>query len=220
MKLSTQADYAVRAVFELARREPGAVLHTVDIAGAQRIPPARLAKVVRDLARADLVRTQRGQQGGVMLARPAGRITVRDVYEAVEGPIMLCRCRQRVERCGDDECDTHEFWSSVEALLNEELETVTFAALAAAEAEGLAEGFMGREAGQVRFAGHGVGLELDELPVIAGNDLELAEGMGFALEPKFVLPGLGAGGIENTWLVGTAGTSRLTTAEERIFEID
>ena len=130
MKLSTQADYAVRAVYELARHEPGTVLHTCDIAQAQRIPGARLAKVVQDLARAGLVRTQRGQQGGVMLARAAGEITVRQVYEAVEGPILLCRCRQRVERCGDDVCDTHAFWSGVEALLTRELQTVTFAALA------------------------------------------------------------------------------------------
>ena len=70
MKLSTQADYAVRAVYELSCRQPGTVLHTCDIAERQRIPSARLAKVVQDLARAGLVRTQRGQQGGVMLARP------------------------------------------------------------------------------------------------------------------------------------------------------
>ena len=65
-----------------------------------------------------------------MLARPAGRITVREVYEAVEGPILLCRCRQRVEPCGDHVCDTHAFWNGVETLLTEELQTVTFAALA------------------------------------------------------------------------------------------
>jgi len=51
------------------------------------------------------------------------------VYEAVEGPILLCRCRQRVEPCGDDVCDTHAFWNGVETLLIEELQTVTFAAL-------------------------------------------------------------------------------------------
>jgi len=117
MKLSTQADYAVRAVYELALHEPGAVLHTGDIAAAQRIPCGRLAKVVQDLARAAL------------LARPAERITVREVYEAAEGPILLCRCRQRVEPCGDDVCDTHDFWSGVEKRLTEELQTVTFAAL-------------------------------------------------------------------------------------------
>ena len=65
-----------------------------------------------------------------MLARPAGEITVLDAYEAVEGPILLCRCRQRVEPCADDGCDTHDFWHGVETLLSEELETTTFAALA------------------------------------------------------------------------------------------
>ncbi len=130
VKLSTQADYAVRAVYELARHDPGAVLHTGEIASAQHIPSPRLAKVIHDLARADLVRTQRGHQGGVMLARPPAEITVRDVYEAVEGPILLCRCRQRVERCVDEGCDTHEFWHGVETLLTEELQTMTFATLA------------------------------------------------------------------------------------------
>jgi len=140
VKLTTQADYAVRAIYELACHEPGAVLHTGDIAAAQHIPVPRLAKVIHDLARADLVRTQRGHQGGVMLARPAAQITVRDVYEAVEGPILLCRCRQRVEPCGDDVCDTHEFWHGVEQLLNGELETVTFAALADPRQRGSASG--------------------------------------------------------------------------------
>ena len=73
---------------------------------------------------------------------------------------------------------------------------------------------MGHGAGQVRFIGHGVGLELDELPVLTGS-ASLEPGMVFALEPKFVLPGLGAIGVENTWLV-TAASKRLTLAPEEI----
>jgi Xaa-Pro aminopeptidase len=89
-------------------------------------------------------------------------------------------------------------------------------ALAAAADEGLAASFMGHGAGQVRFIGHGVGLELDELPVLTTSDLELAEGMVFALEPKFVLPGLGAIGVENTWLVTATGLALLTESPEHI----
>jgi len=92
-------------------------------------------------------------------------------------------------------------------------------ALAAAADRGLGGSFMGHGAGQVRFIGHGVGLELDELPVLGGSDLELVAGMVFALEPKFVLPGLGAIGIENTWLVTDAGLERLTLAAEHIYEV-
>jgi Xaa-Pro dipeptidase len=68
----------------------------------------------------------------------------------------------------------------------------------------------------VRFIGHGIGIELDELPVLSPNDLVLEEGMVFALEPKFVLPGLGAIGIENTWLVTVGAPEVLTPAPEHI----
>jgi len=93
------------------------------------------------------------------------------------------------------------------------------AAVAEAAAAGLAANFMGYGAGQVRFIGHGVGLELDELPVLAANDLALEPGMVFALEPKFVLPGLGAIGIENTWCVREHGLEALTRAPEKIYEV-
>lgn len=93
------------------------------------------------------------------------------------------------------------------------------AALAAAESAGLGAGFMGHGPGRVRFVGHGVGLELDELPVLASSDDELLEGMVFALEPKFVLPGLGAIGIENTFHVTTDGIAALTTAPEHVVEL-
>lgn len=89
-------------------------------------------------------------------------------------------------------------------------------ALAVADAEGLRANFMGYGEGQVKFIGHGVGIELDELPVIAPNDRVLEEGMVFALEPKFVLPGLGAIGVENTWTVTASGLELLTDASEEL----
>ena len=88
------------------------------------------------------------------------------------------------------------------------------AARAAAVAAGLAAHFMGHGAGQVPYVGHGIGIELDELPVLTGSSLELEAGMVFALEPKFVLPRLGAVGIENTWVVTAGGVERLTLAPQ------
>lgn len=129
VRLSTQADYAVRAVYELARREPGEVVPTETIAATQGIPGSRLTKVLQHLARADLVRTYRGSGGGVALARSPAQITVRQVYEAVEGPVLLCRCHQRTGPCGDRPCGTHDFWEGVESLLVRELDATTFAAL-------------------------------------------------------------------------------------------
>jgi Xaa-Pro aminopeptidase len=76
---------------------------------------------------------------------------------------------------------------------------------------GLADRFMGPPGGQARFVGHGVGLELDELPVLAPRfDEPLVAGQVLAVEPKFVFPGIGAVGIENTWAVAERGGVRLS----------
>ena len=69
------------------------------------------------------------------------------------------------------------------------------------------------------FIGHGIGIELDELPVIApGFDIPLEEGIVFALEPKFVFPD-GAVGVENSYLVTEDGLENLTVFEEGIISI-
>lgn len=129
MRLSTQADYAVRVVYELASRPSGTIVQTREIAAAQDAPEGYLAKVVQALARAGVLRTVRGNQGGIVLARPASEISVREVCEAIEGPTLFHRCEQRVEPCGAGPCGTHAFWTKVESLLNRELESTTFAAL-------------------------------------------------------------------------------------------
>ena len=85
-----------------------------------------------------------------------------------------------------------------------------------ADGAGLGDRFMGPPGAQARFVGHGVGLELDEVPVLApGFDAPLRAGMTFAIEPKFVFPGQGAVGIENTFAVGEDGGERLSHALRR-----
>jgi Xaa-Pro aminopeptidase len=84
---------------------------------------------------------------------------------------------------------------------------------------GLEAHFMGH-ANPVRFVGHGVGLELNELPVLAaGLETELVPGMVFALEPKFAFPGAGVVGIENTFLVTSDGLERLTNYPDEVREL-
>ncbi|HEY7724562.1 MAG TPA: Xaa-Pro peptidase family protein [Anaeromyxobacteraceae bacterium] len=89
-----------------------------------------------------------------------------------------------------------------------------------AEAAGLGSCFMGPPGAQARFVGHGVGLELDELPVLAsGFDAPLREGQTVALEPKFVFPDLGAVGIENTWAVAPGGGVRITELPDDVIRV-
>ncbi|PKM41851.1 MAG: aminopeptidase P family protein [Firmicutes bacterium HGW-Firmicutes-8] len=88
-------------------------------------------------------------------------------------------------------------------------------ALDMAAAAGFGENFMGFGADQAKFIGHGVGLELDELPVLAkGLDKLLQPGMVFAVEPKFVFPGEGVVGIENTFALTESGAEKLTSTPD------
>jgi Xaa-Pro dipeptidase len=91
------------------------------------------------------------------------------------------------------------------------------AGLAEAAATPYAANFMGPPGYNTKFIGHGVGIEVDEIPFIAkGATTALAEGMAFALEPKFVFPGEGAVGLENTYLVTENGFETLTPLAEGI----
>lgn len=84
---------------------------------------------------------------------------------------------------------------------------------------GFADYFMG--VGQkAKFIGHGIGLEINEMPVLAPRmKQELEPGMVFALEPKIVLPGVGPLGIENSWAVTADGLEKLTMCAEEIIEL-
>jgi Xaa-Pro dipeptidase len=85
---------------------------------------------------------------------------------------------------------------------------------------GVEDRFMGPPGEQVRFVGHGVGLEVDEYPFLAPRqDKELMAGMVLALEPKIFHPGRGITGIEDTYLVTEEGLERLTVTEREIIKV-
>lgn len=89
-----------------------------------------------------------------------------------------------------------------------------------ADEAGLGDRFMGPPGARARFVGHGIGLELDELPVLApGFDEPLRLGQTLAIEPKFVFPGQGAVGIENTWAVGERGGERVTELPDDLIRV-
>ena len=84
----------------------------------------------------------------------------------------------------------------------------------------LTDYFMGHRA-KAGFIGHGVGIVINELPVIAPRSRDvLAEGNVIALEPKFVIPETGAVGVENTYVVTAAGLRRLTDASEELVKLE
>jgi len=129
MQITRQADYAVRAVHYLSQLEADQRAATSQIAQQQRIPPSFLAKIVSQLSVAGLLQTSRGARGGVSLARPADEITLLEVVEAIDGPILLNDCvADNGSSCVfGDECPMRPVWCDAQAELVERLGNATFA---------------------------------------------------------------------------------------------
>ena len=91
MRISAKADYALRAVAQLAADSAHGPVKASQLAQAQDIPLKFLQTVLTELKRARIVRSTRGPEGGFALSRPAAEITLADVYRAVEGPLISVR---------------------------------------------------------------------------------------------------------------------------------
>lgn len=132
MEITQQADYAVRAVLELALHADGGLISSGPIAWRQNIPYAFLSKILARLAAEQIVFTQRGVNGGIRLARPADQITLLQVVEAIDGPVTLNRCNRAPGECPRDSfCAVHPIWASICFDLRAKLSGITFADLAA-----------------------------------------------------------------------------------------
>jgi Rrf2 family protein len=134
MRISAKADYAVRAVAELATADGEKPVKAERVATAQSIPLNFLENILGELRHAGIVRSHRGAEGGFRLAKPAGELTVADVIRAVEGPLASVR--------GGPPEDAHydgaaaslpTVWIAVRANLRRVMERVTIADIAQSE---------------------------------------------------------------------------------------
>src|SRR3954447_12769254 len=134
MRITAKADYAVRAAAELAAAEPGVPVKGELIATAQRIPLNFLENILRELRRAGIVRTQRGAEGGYLLALPPDKVSVADVIRAVEGPLAAIQ-GVRPSQLHYDGAATAlaDVWVAMRASLRSVLEVVTLADIAKGE---------------------------------------------------------------------------------------
>lgn len=127
MQITRQADYAVRAILYLAQLGVNQKASTSQIAEDQEIPLSFLAKIIAQLSVAGLLQTMRGARGGVLLARPPEEISLLDVVEAIDGPIMLNECVSGEYDCPMHECPMRTVWSAAQADLVERLRNTNFA---------------------------------------------------------------------------------------------
>ncbi|EHI14297.1 Rrf2 family transcriptional regulator [Mycolicibacterium thermoresistibile] len=91
MRMSAKAEYAVRAMVQLAAADEGVIVKTDDLAKAQGIPAQFLVDILAELRTARLVRSHRGRDGGYSLARPPDQISIADVLRCIDGPLASVR---------------------------------------------------------------------------------------------------------------------------------
>lgn len=127
MRLTRGADYGIRAVLYLARQPRGTLSRLKDIAVDQGVPPPFLAKVIQALARAGLVRSSRGVHGGATLARDPQDVSIKEVIEAIEGPVALNLCLLGKGACPrQSACRMYPVWREAQRRMLEVLEAARF----------------------------------------------------------------------------------------------
>ncbi len=135
MKVSTRAWYGLMAMVELGMRERQGRVQVREISESQGIPEEYLEQLMLSLKRAGLVRSQRGVRGGYILARPASQITVREILEALEGPVldvepMEPSLRERAKNSG-----VSVVWERLAEAMENVLQSITLAQVCTWEQE-------------------------------------------------------------------------------------
>lgn len=126
-RVNRQTDYAVRVVLALAKKPQGTRLPTSEIGREMLIPPALLQRIVAELANGGFIKTQPGREGGISLAYLPNQITLLQIVERFEGPLVLSDCILKEGDCPfEDKCPVSCQWKRLNDLLIAEMSRVTF----------------------------------------------------------------------------------------------
>ncbi len=132
IRMSKLTDYAIVILAHLARSERTLTGH--ELAARSRVPLPTVSKLAKELTKAGLVVSHRGRNGGYGLARPADRISVAEIVEALEGPIGLTEC-SAPGICGIEEtCLARESWDPVSRAVDAALRGLPLSAIAPSRA--------------------------------------------------------------------------------------
>ncbi len=130
-RVNRQTDYAIRMLLSLAKREMGVRASTTEIQQEMVIPHSYAQRVVANLARGSFIQTYPGRDGGMILARPAREINLRQLLEHFETHLFVSDCSHTESTCplGMD-CPICTQWEKLQKVMAEELEQINFEYLA------------------------------------------------------------------------------------------
>ena len=115
MELTKAGDYGIFGVIYLAKQPQGKIVSLAEVSKAENIPEKFLAKIFQSLTRAGLILSHRGAGGGFSLARPANKITVKELLESIQGPIYFTKCLSNLYDCDRKEiCKLRKLWKKAQ----------------------------------------------------------------------------------------------------------
>lgn len=130
MKVTRASDYAIRALIHMAHKPVGTTFMRSELALECDIPDSFLGKILQNLAKSEILSSERGKKGGFKVAKPTADITVYDIISAIEGDIALNKCIFDEEFCSlVHSCTAHTMWADIQDNLVEMLKSYTLAKL-------------------------------------------------------------------------------------------
>lgn len=130
MKLTRKAEYAIRAMVDVATHQGSGRVTAKEVAARQDVPPVFLTQVIGELKNSGLLSTSKGAGGGIALNTDPARINVRQIIQAIEGPIALNDCLLGETGCSrKPTCQIHDMWAQAQAKMLSVLDATTLADL-------------------------------------------------------------------------------------------
>jgi Rrf2 family protein len=130
-RINRRTDYSVRVMLSLAKRPFGTRLATQVIQDEMLIPRPFLQRIIADLSKAELIVTYPGVHGGIQLARPAEVVNLRQIWEAIEGPLLISDCLKSRDECLlSPGCPVRSRWARLQMMITQELEVTRLDELA------------------------------------------------------------------------------------------
>jgi Rrf2 family transcriptional regulator, iron-sulfur cluster assembly transcription factor len=138
MQLTRAADYAVRVMIQLALSQSEKRVLLPDLAAATEAPESFLSKILQALSRAGLIDSKRGHSGGFQISNRGRRASMREVIEAIDGPIMLNVCLVSGKSCPRKaKCPAHPVWERAQTAMLDVLSRASIASMAAEQEQHL-----------------------------------------------------------------------------------
>jgi Rrf2 family iron-sulfur cluster assembly transcriptional regulator len=127
LRINRETDYAIRVILALADHPAGEIVPSAEIRQRMQLPESLSLQIISQLSKLHLVNSYPGRNGGIQLAHPPSKISLLNVIEAIQGPIILSECLEDGHTCGlAPGCPVQCYWIGLQNRIEADLAGVSF----------------------------------------------------------------------------------------------